>query len=92
MVLFGCAHSGLINILHHISENFPDDRIHIMIGGIHPGFLNLEQRWETIEALREFDFDKIGPSHCTGQQAAYELYQAFPGRFFFTHVGSVFEV
>jgi 7,8-dihydropterin-6-yl-methyl-4-(beta-D-ribofuranosyl)aminobenzene 5'-phosphate synthase len=92
VVLFGCAHSGLINILHHINEQFPKDRIHAILGGTHLGFLNADQRWRTIEALQDFDFDKIGPAHCTGQQAACELYQAFPDKFFFTHVGSVFEV
>jgi len=92
VILLGCAHSGLINILHHINEQFPKDRIHAILGGTHLGFLNADQRWRTIEALQDFDFDKIGPSHCTGQQAACELYQAFPDKFFFTHVGSVFEV
>ena len=92
IVLLGCAHSGLINILHHIREIFPKDRIHVIIGGTHLGFLNPEQRQKTIEALQYFDFDRIGPAHCTGQKAASELFQAFPDRFFFPYVASVFEV
>jgi len=92
VILLGCAHSGLINILHHVSEKFPEEKIHAILGGTHLGFLDPEQRIKTIDALRDFDFDKIGPSHCTGQEASCELFQAFPEKFFFAHVGSVLEV
>lgn len=92
VLLLGCAHSGLINILHHVRDKFPKDRIHAILGGMHLGFLDEDQKWESIGALQDFAFDRIGPCHCTGQKASAELFQAFPEKCFFNRVGSVLEV
>jgi len=37
VVLLGCAHSGLINVLTHVGERFPQDRVHAILGGTHLG-------------------------------------------------------
>jgi len=92
VLLLGCAHSGLINILHLVREKFPQDPIHAILGGMHLGFLDEDQKWESIGALQDFPFDRIGPCHCTGQKASAELFQTFPDKCFFVRVGSVLEV
>ncbi|HID01599.1 MAG TPA: MBL fold metallo-hydrolase, partial [Desulfobacterales bacterium] len=38
ILLLGCAHAGLINILHHVQQKLPDRPIHTIIGGTHLGF------------------------------------------------------
>jgi len=88
-VVLGCAHSGMINTLNHIQQKFPGEKIHTVIGGTHMGFLDKSQVVLTIEALKEFDIDRIGVSHCTGLNAAAMLKQAFGDKFFFASAGTV---
>ena len=45
VVIFGCAHSGMINTLQHIRQHLPDDRIYMVIGGTHLGFSRDVRRW-----------------------------------------------
>ena len=88
VVVLGCAHSGLINILQHITTNFKNEQLHTIIGGTHLGFLKEDQLDKTISHLKSYDFERIGASHCTGLKAAARLYQEFQDKFFFANVGA----
>ena len=88
LLILGCAHAGLINILKHVSEHFQHETIHTIVGGTHLGFLTDEQLETTIEDLKHFDFKQLGASHCTGPKAAGRLFQEFGDRFFFAHAGT----
>lgn len=92
LIILGCAHAGLINILKHISAYFEHDGIHTVVGGTHLGFLTDEQLERTIDDLKRFDFKRLGASHCTGAKAAARLFQEFGDRFFFAHAGTSTEV
>jgi 7,8-dihydropterin-6-yl-methyl-4-(beta-D-ribofuranosyl)aminobenzene 5'-phosphate synthase len=91
LVLLGCAHSGLINILEHVVSRTGKDRIYAVLGGTHLDFSTPSQVQETITALKKYDVEKIGVSHCTGPAAASRLYAAFEQKFFFGQVGEVLE-
>jgi 7,8-dihydropterin-6-yl-methyl-4-(beta-D-ribofuranosyl)aminobenzene 5'-phosphate synthase len=58
----------------------------------HLQFLTPEQLEESIEAIKRLEVEHIGVSHCTGMKASMRLAQEFGNRFFFGHVGSVFEI
>ena len=92
VIIFGCAHSGMINIINHAIEKTGKDRIHGLIGGTHLGFLGQKRLEASIVALKKFSIDFIGVSHCTGFRAAARLYQEFGERFQYGCVGSIFEV
>jgi 7,8-dihydropterin-6-yl-methyl-4-(beta-D-ribofuranosyl)aminobenzene 5'-phosphate synthase len=92
IVIFGCAHAGMINTLNHIRRNLPDDKIYMIIGGTHLGFLSDQQVAKSIDCLQSFGIEKIGVSHCTGSSAALALMNAYRKKFFFAHAGSVIEV
>ena len=92
VVVLGCAHSGMINTLNHIKEKLPGQKIWMVIGGTHIGFLTDEQVRETIVALDGFLIERIGVSHCTGLAQSMKLMQAFGDKFFFANAGSVIEV
>ncbi len=87
MVIFGCAHSGMINTLQHIRQHLPDDRIYMVIGGTHLGFSRDAQVAESIDGLRSFAIEKIGVSHCTGAKASLQLMNAFAGEVLFCPCG-----
>lgn len=92
LVILGCAHSGIINILNHVINKTGKDRFYAIVGGTHLDFLAPEQLEESIKALRKIQIEKMGASHCTGMSGAFRLHQEFGDRFFYGHVGSTLEV
>ncbi len=92
IVILGCAHAGLINILRHIRSHLPNKKIHTVIGGTHLGFATDEQFERTVEAIREFDIKRIGASHCTGLTNSARLFCRLKERFFHASVGVTLKI
>jgi 7,8-dihydropterin-6-yl-methyl-4-(beta-D-ribofuranosyl)aminobenzene 5'-phosphate synthase len=92
ILIFGCAHAGMINIINHVINKTGKDKFYAILGGTHLDFLTPEQLEESIMALNKLEIEKIGVSHCTGMRAAFRLHQEFGDRFFYGCVGSVLEV
>ncbi len=88
VVLLGCAHAGMINILEHFAEQTGHRRFHAVIGGTHLGFHGqsgpLDQ---TLAALEAYSPDLVAVSHCTGQAVAAICAQRFADRFAFANAG-----
>lgn len=91
VIIFGCAHSGMINTINHVMEKTGMDKIYAIFGGTHLQFLTPEQLEESIDAIKRLAIEYIGVSHCTGMRASMRLAQEFGDRFFYGHVGAVFE-
>ncbi len=88
VILTGCAHSGIVNVMEHFKKKSGHDTFHAVIGGTHLGFLGLgEQLEQTLEAFDRFKVQKIAVSHCTGNEAAAICYNRFKDRFAFANVG-----
>jgi 7,8-dihydropterin-6-yl-methyl-4-(beta-D-ribofuranosyl)aminobenzene 5'-phosphate synthase len=92
VVLLGCAHAGLINILSHVKNLTGKDSFYWVLGGTHLGFYGAERLEEVIQELRSFHIDNIGASHCTGLYAGMRLAQEMGDRLHFCNVGAVIEV
>ncbi len=88
LVLLGCAHAGVVNVLRHVAVRFPDQPLHTVIGGTHLGFASDAQLAATLEALREMGIARLGACHCTGPVAACRLNSAYGERFFFAGAGT----
>jgi len=92
VVILGCAHAGMINILQHTIAKTKKEKFYAILGGTHLDFLTPEQLEESIQFLTKMKIEKIGISHCTGMRAAFRLHQEFGDQFFYGCVGSVLEV
>ena len=92
IVVLGCAHAGMINIVEYSLKMMNRDRIHAIIGGTHLGFSSDDQFQETLNVIDRYNIARIGVSHCTGPAKAAMLFAKMPDRFFFGHVGTVLEV
>ena len=90
-IILGCCHSGIINTLSYIVEKMGRRHIYAAIGGTHLGPVSKEQQEKSIEALKTFDIERLGVSHCTGQMMSARLAAEFGERFFFCNVGTVVE-
>ena len=92
VIILGCSHSGMINIINHIIDKTGQSHIRTIIGGTHLGPASKETVEKTIQALKQFDIEKIGVSHCTGLETSMRLFQEFGDRFFFCNVGTEVEI
>jgi 7,8-dihydropterin-6-yl-methyl-4-(beta-D-ribofuranosyl)aminobenzene 5'-phosphate synthase len=92
ILILGCAHSGMINIIHHVINKTGKSNFYCILGGTHLDFLTPEQLEESIRVLNQLEIARIGVSHCTGMRGACRLDLEFGDRYFYGYVGSVLEV
>jgi 7,8-dihydropterin-6-yl-methyl-4-(beta-D-ribofuranosyl)aminobenzene 5'-phosphate synthase len=92
VLVLGCAHSGMINIINHVIHKMKKEHFYAILGGTHLDFLTPDQLEASIRSLKQTKVEKIGVSHCTGMRASSRLYQEFGERFFQGCVGSVLEI
>ena len=91
ILVLGCAHAGMINIIEYAMAKMNRDKIHAIIGGTHLGFSTEEQFDETLKVIDKYQIDYLGVSHCTGLPKASLLHAKLKDRFFFGTVGSTLE-
>jgi 7,8-dihydropterin-6-yl-methyl-4-(beta-D-ribofuranosyl)aminobenzene 5'-phosphate synthase len=92
VVLTGCGHSGIVNILRYVRKLTGQHDIHAVVGGFHLSGRAFEPIIEpTCVALTEFDADYLVPTHCTGWRATHAIAARFPDAFVQNSVGTRFE-
>jgi 7,8-dihydropterin-6-yl-methyl-4-(beta-D-ribofuranosyl)aminobenzene 5'-phosphate synthase len=91
VIVTGCSHAGIINIVKHSVDMTGEKRIAAILGGFHLVAASEERIRRTAEALSQFDIELISAGHCTGFKAQAALYQAFKDRFKPLQTGMVFE-
>jgi len=89
IVLSGCAHSGIVNIVKQARSLFKQNKI-VIIGGFHMLTHSEDETNRIIEELKKINVVKVYPGHCTGKKAIKKLLEAFEGERLFS--GKVIEV
>jgi 7,8-dihydropterin-6-yl-methyl-4-(beta-D-ribofuranosyl)aminobenzene 5'-phosphate synthase len=88
VILTGCAHAGIVNIMEHFRKATGHKKFAAVIGGTHLGFMGVgRQLARSLDAFDEFGVDLIAVSHCTGNEAAAICYNRFGDRFAFANAG-----
>ncbi|MGS0764330.1 MBL fold metallo-hydrolase [Syntrophomonas curvata] len=91
IIVSGCAHSGMVNIIEHACRKTNRQQVLAFVGGTHLINASRERIEKTITALQSFTISKIVVSHCTGFYAASQLYQALGERVSKGEAGMRFE-
>ncbi len=68
VVITGCAHPGILNIVRAVRSHF-NRPIHLAMGGFHLMGAAPHQMKAVIGGLRELGVARVAPSHCTGEEA-----------------------
>jgi 7,8-dihydropterin-6-yl-methyl-4-(beta-D-ribofuranosyl)aminobenzene 5'-phosphate synthase len=93
VVLTGCGHAGIINVLRHAMAATGVGRVHAVLGGFHlTGRLFEPLIPPTVAALETIGPKLVVPSHCTGWRAAHEIARVMPDAFVPNSVGTTFLV
>jgi 7,8-dihydropterin-6-yl-methyl-4-(beta-D-ribofuranosyl)aminobenzene 5'-phosphate synthase len=73
VVLTGCGHAGVINIIDHARSIVRPVRVHALIGGIHLFSASEETLGWTAGKLKSFGVDNFIGAHCTGLETVYRF-------------------
>jgi 7,8-dihydropterin-6-yl-methyl-4-(beta-D-ribofuranosyl)aminobenzene 5'-phosphate synthase len=91
VIMSGCSHAGIVNIVKQSIELTGVKKIKAIIGGLHLVEAPMERIEKTAEALSKFDISFISAGHCTGFKAQVALYNIFKEKFLPLHTGMKFE-
>lgn len=75
VVLTGCGHAGIVNILTDAGAKFPERGVYAVIGGLHLFPAGDEQLDWTGDQFKQFKVANLLGAHCTGIEAVYRLRQ-----------------
>jgi 7,8-dihydropterin-6-yl-methyl-4-(beta-D-ribofuranosyl)aminobenzene 5'-phosphate synthase len=88
ILILGCGHRGVINIIRHAQKITGKENIYAVIGGIHLFRASAERIEKTVKELKNIGIVKLlGVCHCTGFAASMQLAQALPDIFFTNYAG-----
>ena len=92
VVLTGCGHSGIVNILRYAQQPHRREQVHAVVGGFHlNGPLFETIIGPTCDALAELRTRLPVPTHCTGWRAIHAIAARFPDAFIQNSVGTRLE-
>jgi len=91
VVITGCAHPGIVNIVRKAQEEFGRD-ILLVMGGFHLSGKSPREINGIINNLKILGVRKVAPSHCTGERARTLFRQAWGRDFIEGGVGAVIEL
>ena len=91
-VITGCAHPGILEIIHYVKKNFRAEEIYLVMGGFHL----LEEDKRVIDFIaREFKIMGIkyaGPCHCSGPKAEERFAKEYGEKFITVKAGETIRI
>jgi len=76
VVLTGCGHAGIINIVEYARSVSGDQRLLAVVGGLHLFAASDQTLAWTGERLKAYQIRNLLAGHCTGIEATYRLRQS----------------
>ena len=95
VVLTGCGHAGVINLLDYACKIVRPVPVHALLGGLHLYAAKNETLAWTAGKLKEFGVQQLLGAHCTGIQPVYYFRDRLglePGACEVGTVGATFEL
>lgn len=86
VIITGCAHPGIINIIKKAREFMQKEDIYLVIRGFHHPPLSV------VKGFRELGVIKVAPSHCTGDPARDAFAKEYGADFIENGVGKIIEI
>lgn len=91
VVITGCAHSSIIEIIKEVKKHFPQDDIYLVLGGFHLVDATESEIDALVKNVQRLQVEKIAPLHCSGDKAK-ELFKSYYGdNFIELQVGEALE-
>ncbi len=91
IIISGCSHSGIVNIVKHAKKVSGDLNIFAVIGGFHLLSAAEERILKTASELKMLGVENLITGHCTGGVAEYLFHQTFQENFQKLYAGKKLE-
>ncbi|MBD7911580.1 MBL fold metallo-hydrolase [Clostridium cibarium] len=91
VVILGCSHIGIVNILKTIMKR-TGMPIYCVVGGSHLIEADELRLNKTMEFFKENSISLLRLSHCTGENAIYKLKHEFRKEFIYNNTGNSIEI
>lgn len=86
ILITGCAHPRITNIISRVKELFKKE-IALALGGFHLAAFDEAEIKEIIERFGDLNVQKVGPCHCSGNDARMLFYEKYQNDFIEVGVG-----
>lgn len=92
VIITGCAHPGIENIVQEIKSKFGVEKISLVIGGFH--LMNMNERNIRLisDKFRKSRVEKVAPTHCSGKEAEKIFKQRYKENYVDVRVGKTIEI
>jgi 7,8-dihydropterin-6-yl-methyl-4-(beta-D-ribofuranosyl)aminobenzene 5'-phosphate synthase len=80
VLLTGCAHPRIVNILYEVRRQ-TNQPIYLVMGGFHLAGFEKNEVQSIISFFRDNEVQRAGPAHCTGDEAIQLFKEAFQDNF-----------
>jgi len=88
VVITGCAHPGIVNMVRKAREITGEDRVCLVVGGFHLGGEPPSRIESIAKELRRLSVRKVAPCHCSGDEAHKVFRQRFGPDYIESGVGA----
>jgi len=68
VIITGCAHPGIVEIVDHAKKLFKED-VYLLIGGFHLTGKSTKEITAIVKQLDELNVKRVAPCHCSGNTA-----------------------
>jgi 7,8-dihydropterin-6-yl-methyl-4-(beta-D-ribofuranosyl)aminobenzene 5'-phosphate synthase len=68
VIITGCAHPGVANIIRVAKDVVPDGRVYLVIGGFHLAGASSAQIESVIQEFSQLSVENVAPCHCSGDE------------------------
>lgn len=92
IILLGCSHPGIVNIISSIIEKTGNKQIYCVLGGTHLVGADKKRIYKTLDYIKRLEIDHLGFSHCTGEKAEKIFEKELPDSFFHNNTGTKIEI
>jgi len=90
VVFCGCAHNGIVNILHHIQQQLGMERFQLVLGGLHLAGQQYEEIQRVLSGISKFEVEHWALNHCTGDEAIRLFKETVFGQVSYADTGTCF--
>jgi 7,8-dihydropterin-6-yl-methyl-4-(beta-D-ribofuranosyl)aminobenzene 5'-phosphate synthase len=92
IIITGCAHPGVVNIIKKAKELFPDENIYLVLGGFHLFAASDSELEIIINDFKKLGVQKVAPCHCSGDRARELFKEEYKENFIENGVGKIIEI
>ena len=86
VVITGCAHPGIVNIVKKAKELMKKDKVYLVLGGFHHPPISC------VKEFRKLQVEKAAPSHCTGDLVREAFRKEYKEDFIEYGAGKIIEI